>query len=57
MSHTIHKKDSAKIIREKIQKAAADKKKKSVNLDRYFGKVNFGSEGLEYQKKIRDEWQ
>jgi hypothetical protein len=57
MSLTIHKKDSENTIREKIQKAAADKKKKPMNLDHYFGKVNFGSDGLEYQKKIRNEWQ
>jgi hypothetical protein len=57
MSLTIHKKDSEKDIHRKIKKAAADKKKKPVNLDRYFGKVNFGSDGLEYQKKIRNEWQ
>jgi len=57
MALIIHKKDSEKEIREKIQKAVADQKKKSINLDRYFGKINFGSEGLEYQKRIRNEWQ
>jgi len=51
MAPIINKKDSEKDIRKKIQKAAADKKKKPVNLDRYFGKVNFGLDGLEYQKK------
>lgn len=57
MALTIHKKDSEKEIREKIQKAIADQKKKCINLDRYFGKINFGLEGLEYQKRIRNEWQ
>jgi len=57
MALIIHKKDSEKEIREKIQKAVADQKKKSINLDRYFGKINFGSEGLKYQKRIRNEWQ
>lgn len=56
MTLTIHKKDSEEDIRKKIQDAAADKQKKSINLDRYFGKVNFGTDGLEYQKKVRDEW-
>lgn len=56
MTHTIHKKDSEKIIRKTIQKASGRKQKKPVDLDRYFGKVNFGLSGLEYQKKIRDEW-
>ncbi|MFA5670070.1 MAG: hypothetical protein WC967_12550 [Balneolaceae bacterium] len=56
MSLTIQKKDTAKAIREKIKKAADEKKRKTINLDRYFGKVNFGTDGLEYQKKIRNEW-
>jgi hypothetical protein len=32
------------------------KKKTPVDLKKYFGKVNFGIDGLEYQLKIRDEW-
>lgn len=31
-------------------------KKTPVDLSKYFGKVNFGVDGLEYQLKIRDEW-
>jgi hypothetical protein len=31
------------------------KKRNPVNLDRYFGKVDFKVDGLTYQKKIRDE--
>lgn len=56
MSLTIHKKDSEKTIREKIRQATERKKKKKIDIDHYFGKVNFGVDGLEYQKKIRDEW-
>jgi len=56
MSLTIHKKDSDKTIREKIRQATERKKKKKIDIDHYFGKVNFGVDGLEYQKKIRDEW-
>ena len=56
MTLTIHKKDSEKTIRETIRKAMERKSKKSVNLDRYFGKVDFGTDGLTYQKRIRDEW-
>lgn len=33
-----------------------DKKKSPVDLHKYFGKINFGVDGLEYQLKIRDEW-
>jgi hypothetical protein len=32
------------------------KKKTPINLDKYFGKINFGVDGLDYQLKIRDEW-
>jgi hypothetical protein len=56
MSLTIHKKDSEKTIRETIRKATERKNRKTVDLDRYFGKVDFGVDGLTYQKKIRDEW-
>ena len=31
-------------------------KKASINLNKYFGKVKFGVDGLDYQLKIRDEW-
>lgn len=56
MSVTIHKNDSMKTIREAIQKMTKRKKRKTIQLDRFFGKINFGSDGLDYQKKIRDEW-
>jgi hypothetical protein len=32
------------------------KKKAPINLDKYFGKIQFGVDGLDYQLKIRDEW-
>jgi uncharacterized protein YjiK len=32
------------------------KKNATINLDKYFGKINFGVDGLAYQLKIRDEW-
>jgi len=47
-------KDSVQAICEAIEKATSHKKK-SVDIDRYFGKVNFGMDGLEYQKKARNE--
>jgi hypothetical protein len=31
-------------------------KKAPVNLDKYFGKIKFGVDGLAYQLKTRDEW-
>jgi hypothetical protein len=32
------------------------KNKSSIDLSKYFGKVKFGIDGLEYQLKVRDEW-
>jgi hypothetical protein len=32
------------------------KKRMPIDLDKYFGKINFGVDGLEYQIKARDEW-
>lgn len=55
MSVKIDKKDSVQVIREAIEKASSHQMKKSVDIDGYFGKVNFGMDGLEYQKKIRNE--
>ncbi|MES2112835.1 MAG: hypothetical protein V4577_29050 [Bacteroidota bacterium] len=31
-------------------------KKQPMDLSKYFGKINFGEDGLTYQLKIRDEW-
>lgn len=31
-------------------------KKREINLDKYFGKIKFGMDGLDYQKKVRNEW-
>ncbi|MEO7214795.1 hypothetical protein [Mucilaginibacter sp.] len=36
--------------------AKLPKKKEPIDLDKYFGKINFGVDGLAYQLKIRDEW-
>jgi len=32
------------------------KKRTPISLDKYFGKINFGIDGLTYQLKVRDEW-
>jgi hypothetical protein len=32
------------------------KKKASINLDKYFGKIKFDVDGLDYQLKVRNEW-
>jgi len=56
MSVIIHKNDSDKDIREAMKKVLNSKKKKEIALERYFGKVSFDINGLEYQKRIRDEW-
>lgn len=44
---------------EKVMRAGSKtKSKKAFDIDKYFGKVKgvYG-DGLEYQKKIRDEWE
>ena len=57
MSVVIKKEDSAEKIREALNRATNTKNKKSIPLDKYFGKVSFDIEGLAYQKKLRDEWE
>jgi hypothetical protein len=44
--------------RKEIEKALAKSKskRKRINLSKYFGRVDFGIDGLTYQKKIRNEW-
>ena len=56
MSVTIHNDDSDKAIREALRKVMEKKEKKGISLDKYFGKVSFGTDGLSYQKKVRNEW-
>jgi hypothetical protein len=56
MSVTIHKNDSKEAIRETLRKVTNQKASKSITLDKYFGKVSFGTDGLTYQKKVRNEW-
>ena len=31
-------------------------KKAPIDLTKYFGKIKFGVDGLDYQLKVRDEW-
>lgn len=44
--------------KEQLNKALSKlpKKRKSIDVKKYFGKIDFGIDGLEYQLKIRDEW-
>lgn len=56
MSVIIHKDDSNEKIQKEIRKMLNKKRKESIDMDLYFGKVNFGVDGLDYQKKIRDQW-
>ena len=39
---------------EELKKLPA--KKAPIDLSKYFGKIDFGVDGLEYQLKVRDEW-
>jgi hypothetical protein len=36
--------------------AKIERKPRGINLKKYFGKVKFRMDGLEFQKKIRNEW-
>ena len=56
MSVTIKKNATLKEIKSVIKRIAGHKRK-TIDVDRFFGKVKFGVDGLTYQKKIRDEWQ
>jgi len=56
MSVTIHKNDSDEDIRAAVRNVLNQKGKKSITLDKYFGKVSFNDDGLTYQKKVRNEW-
>ena len=56
MSVTINKSDSAEEIQEVLRKMMKNNKKRSISLNKYFGKVSFGTDGLTYQKEVRDEW-
>ena len=41
-------------IEKELSKLEKDEKK--ANLKKYAGKVDFGMDGLTYQKKVRNEW-
>lgn len=46
------------ISRSKLDEAIKKlpKRKAPINIDKYFGKINFGIDGLTYQLEARDEW-
>mgnify|MGYP003460309526 CR=1 FL=1 len=50
----VGKKESARIIAQKLKKATA--KTKKINWDKYFGKIDFPVDAITYQRKMRDEW-
>jgi hypothetical protein len=55
---TINKNDSEEVIREKLEKLNNEKTgKKGFPAYKFTGKVKSFGDGLEYQKKIRDEWE
>ena len=57
MSVTIKKDQSSAEIEKKIKSITKKKDKKGLDVSRFFGKIQFGEDGLTYQKKIRDEWE
>jgi len=56
MSVTINKNQSTRQINKKLNELSKKKPHKGIDANAWLGKVNFGIDGLEYQKKIRDEW-
>ncbi len=62
MTVTIKKTDTIEQMNRKIEKVmragSKTKAKKTWDIDKYFGKIKgvYG-DGLEYQKKMRDEWE
>jgi hypothetical protein len=54
----ISKKNNADETRKALDKLASQRKKRSKKLSDFYGKMkgSYGGNGLEYQKKIRDEW-
>ncbi|MCG3166888.1 MAG: hypothetical protein POELPBGB_02671 [Bacteroidia bacterium] len=62
MTVIIRKKDTPSQIKEKVSRVmkTSVKKRKNKNFDamKYLGKGIFGdTDGLTYQKKVRDEWE
>jgi hypothetical protein len=51
MTIRITKKTTKKKVANKLEKKTS--KRNSINLNKYFGKVSFGMDGLTYQKEIR----
>lgn len=52
---TIADKNSKKELLDKAL-SKLPKKRKAIDVKKYFGKIDFGVSGLEYQLKVRDEW-
>lgn len=61
MTVVIRKKDTPTQVKQKISrvmKTTGKKKKKVFNAKKFLGKGIFeGVDGLEYQKKVRNEWE
>lgn len=56
MTVIINKDQTLSQIDEKIKRMSKQKEGKVLNAKQFFGKINFGEDGLNYQKKVRDEW-
>jgi hypothetical protein len=50
----VNKSTSRRKLDEELTKLP--RKKASINLNDYFGKIKFGADGLAYQLKARNEW-
>lgn len=54
MTVKINKKESSGSKARKLARATANSK--SINWDKYFGKIKFPVNALTYQQKMRNEW-
>ncbi len=54
MTIKIAKSSTAKQLEDALKKLESSSK--GIDLDKYFGKINFEVDGLTYQKKVRNEW-
>jgi len=50
----LHKRDSIKKLNQWLERARQNQK--SLDLDKFFGKVKFKEDGLTIQKKLRNDW-
>ncbi len=53
------KKNTGKSLRQQLNEFIQNEspKGKKLNWEKFFGKVNFNMDPIDYQRKLRDEWE